>query len=80
MHIGWLLYDHIIGSFYCLIIFSLDFIIAKAAIPPRIAVVNCRIPIVFRNITGIKFNLNKSRAIKKRKKAFAKLPDNSVIK
>ena len=43
---------------------------ANAAIPPRIAVVNCRIPIVFKNISGIRFNLKKSRAIKKRKKAF----------
>ena len=53
---------------------------ANAAIPPRIAVVNCRIPIVFKNISGIRFNLKKSRAIKKRKKAFVKLPDNKVIK
>ncbi len=47
--------------------------------PPRIAVVNCRIPIVFRNISGIKFNLKKSRAIINKKNAFAKLPDNKVI-
>ena len=61
-------------------IFSLDFITAKAAMPPRIAVVNCRIPIVFRNISGMRFSLKRSRATINKNNAFAKLPDNKVIK